>query len=137
MSTLLRTRTKDPGASRRSGHGACPILGAMLRTPLLLAVVTGISCLSVTGSANAGQTRLAKPEAVDKAKQTLVAEAAKRHVTIRWRDAQASCKAGHFPNSFDCKLSEPRKRCKGTTQVYATGGNIKARSTKVTCTKKR
>jgi len=111
----------------------------MLRSVFVLTVLMTIGAVFVSGYAVARPV-LQKSTAEAAAKRILVTEAKEQGVTIKKADARATCSAAAKPpNTYDCKLSERQKRCKGKTQIYPQGGQgvTSARSTSVTCSKKK
>jgi len=111
----------------------------MIRSVFALTVLMTIGAVVVSGYAVAKPV-LQKSTAEAAAKRILVTEAKEQGVKVKTADARATCsEAAKPPNTYDCKLSEKQKRCTGKTQIYPQGaqGVTKARSTSVTCKKKK
>jgi len=111
----------------------------MIRSVFALTVLMTIGAVVVSGYAVARPV-LQKSTAETAAKRILVTEAKEQGVKVKTAEARATCSAAtRPPNTFDCKLSEKQKRCKGKTQIYLQGGQgvTSARSTSVTCSRKK
>jgi hypothetical protein len=128
----------SPGPHLRGGAGRWRILRGVLRTVLLVVVTTATSLLTLAVTAAAGSL-LEKPAAETRAKAVLVLAAKDAGVALRRADAQATCtRHAKLPNTFECRLSERRRRCTGRTQIYTSGERVvKSRATQVTCVAKR